>query len=268
MKIYNNGEVVEKESLAGIFEPGFLFGWGLFEALRAYNKNIAFLDKHVERLNNSLDKIGIGKLELDWERTIKQLLDENNLVDAYIRITAYKKRKGIGLIIYVDEFNYYKDDSYQKGFSAIISGEKRDPGSITSQVKSISYLQNRFAWYQAQRESKQEALLLNFNGSFAGASRSNVFFVKSNKLFTPSVACGAFCGITKAKVLGIAKGLKLEVVEGEIFPAEIANFDEAFITSSLMQVMPLVEIDGEPIGSGVPGKLTLKILEKYRRLLK
>ena len=88
MKIYCNGNIVEKEAISEILEPGFLFGWGVFEPFRVYGGKISFLAEHIERLNKSLELLGIGKIELNWEKTVKELLRENNLEDAYLRITA------------------------------------------------------------------------------------------------------------------------------------------------------------------------------------
>ncbi len=268
MKVYINQKIVDKSELKEVLEPGFLFGWGVFEALRAYSAKPAFLGFHIERLNKSLELVGLEKADISWQKTIDKLLKENKLSDAYIRITAYRKREGLGLVIYVDKFSYYTDEVYKKGFKAIISTHKRDINSITSKVKSLSYLENRIAWFQAQKQKKQEALLLNQEGNLAGGARSNLFLVKDKTLLTPAVEEGAFSGITRQVILDIAKQLGLGISKGNINPEVIVSADEAFITSSLMEVMPLVEVGDKQVADGKPGGITLKLLEEYRKLIR
>ncbi|MCK4912089.1 MAG: aminotransferase class IV [Candidatus Omnitrophica bacterium] len=267
MKVYDNGEVINKESLADVFEPGFLFGWGIFEVLRAYKGKIPFLNSHIERLDRSLTLLEIGEVDLDWQSIIHNLLVENGLEDAYIRITAYKKRQGVGMLMYVDKFEYYKEDTYKKGFDATVSSHRRCSKNICSQVKSLSYLPNRLAWFGAQKKKKSEALILNPKGVLAGGSRSNLFLIKDNKVITPSIEDGAFCGITRGLVINILEKLNIDLKEGEASLEDLFNCREAFITSSLMEVMPLVECDDKLLGQGMPGEVTLKILEEYRKLL-
>lgn len=267
MKIYDNGKVVDKESLGDVFEPGFLFGWGIFEVLRAYKGKIPFLNLHIKRLDKSLALLEIGKVDLDWKSAICNLLKDNGLDDAYIRITVYKKRQGVGVLIYVDKFEYYKEDTYKKGFKAIISSYRRCSKNICSQAKTLSYLPNRFAWHQAQKKKKAEALILNPNGSLAGGSRSSLFLVKDNKAITPSIEDGAFCGITREIVIDILKKLNIEIKEEVISVEDLFSCSEAFITSSLMEVMPLVECDDKLFDKGMPGEVTLKVLSEYRKLL-
>ena len=94
MKVYLNSKLIEKEDSSEIFEPGFLFGWGVFEPLRVYQGKVCFLKQHIERLESSLKLLDIEPVNLDWQKEINKLLKENNLSEAYLRITVYKKRKG------------------------------------------------------------------------------------------------------------------------------------------------------------------------------
>jgi len=267
MKVYSNGDLIEKEAISELFEPGFLFGWGVFEPLRVYGGKISFLAEHIERLNKSLELLGIGKIELNWEKTVKELLRENNLEDAYLRITAYKKRKNTGVLIYVDKFNYYAQEVYEKGFSAIISPQRRCSKNICSKIKSLSYLQNRISWLEAQKVKKDEALVLNPDNFLAGGSRSNLFLIKDNQVLTPSIEDGAFEGITRRVVIEIAKELGLSLKQEKLKLEDIYSSQEAFITSALMEVMPLVSCEDKKIGKGLPGEVTLKILSEYRKKL-
>jgi len=265
MKVYCNGDFIEKDEIAEIFEPGFLFGWGVFEPIRVYGQNIAFLDEHIQRLNSSLKLLGIGPLELDFKKAINAVIAQNKVKDAYVRLTAYKRRKGTGLLIYADTFAYYTKDVYDKGFSAVISPYVRSSDNICSKVKSLSYLQNRLSWLWAQESKKSEAIVLNSCGNVCGGSRSNLFLVKDGTLITPPESSGVFRGITKEAVKKIASSLNITVKEEDIKAADIPKADEVFITSALMEVMPLVEFEDEPIADSKPGKITLQLLCEYRK---
>lgn len=265
MKIYSNGEFIESSTLGDIFEPGFLFGWGAFETLRVYKRKALFLKKHLERLNNALERLEIANIDVDYEKIIDELLTANNLEDAYVRISCYKKRKGTGLSIYVAEFAYYPPAVYEKGFSAITSVHYLDTKSISWKIKSLSYLEKRLAWYQAQKEKKDETLIHNGQGYIVGGSRSNLFLIKDDRAIVPSRDCGIFEGITMEVAKKILKKIDFSVVEKEINLDDIFMCDEAFLTSSLLEIMPLVECDDRPIKDGRPGPTTLKVLAQYRK---
>jgi branched-chain amino acid aminotransferase len=267
MKAYYNGEFKDKEQLQEILEPGFLFGWGVFETLRAYKGKVPFLDLHVARLNDGLNALGIEETKLDFVKKVDELLKANSLEDAYIRITAYKKRETTGVIIYVDKFGYYPQGAYEKGFSAIISPYKRNSQNQFAQLKSLSYLENRLSWHEAQKQNKDEALILNEKEQLIGGSRSNLFIVKNGEVVTPPPASGAFYGITRKVVINELKNLGIKVLEKEITTEDLTFCEEAFLTSVLLEVMPLVECAGKALGNGKPGDITKKTSEQYRSIL-
>jgi branched-chain amino acid aminotransferase len=266
MKIYCNGEFKDKETLEEVFEPGFLFGWGVFETFRAYSSKVPFLKEHIGRLNDGLNTLGIEETKLDFKAKIEELLKENNLLDAYIRITAYKKRETTGVIIYVDKFGYYPAAAYEKGFSAIISPYKRNSHNHFAQIKSLSYLENRMSWYEAQKQNKDEALILNEKEQLVGGSRSNLFIVKNQEVITPALTSGTFYGITRKLIINELKNSRIKVKESNITVEDLYSCDEAFLTSALLEAMPLVECAGKTIGNGKLGSITRKVLEQYRSL--
>jgi branched-subunit amino acid aminotransferase/4-amino-4-deoxychorismate lyase len=267
MKVFSSGKIIEKENLEEIFEPGFLFGWGVFETFRAYGGKIPFLKEHVGRLNDGLNALGIEEVKLDFKTKIEELLKANSLDDAYIRITAYKKRETTGVIIYVDKFGYYPKEAYEKGFSAIISPYKRNSENCFAQIKSLSYLENRMSWYEAQKRNKDEAIVLNEKGIITGGSRSNLFIVKDKEVFTPALASAAFYGITRRAVMNSLKNSQTKVREKDITLEDLYTCDEAFLTSALLEVMPLVECEAKVIGKGTVGATTLAIMAQYRSTL-
>jgi len=267
MKVYSNGELISREAISEVFEPGFLFGWGVFEPLRTYKGALPFLNEHLLRLDKGLELLGLEKVALDWKKIICELLSENKLEDAYVRITAYKKRKGTGILIYADTFTYYTRETYEKGFSSLISPYRRHADEVSSSIKSLSYLQNRLSWLAAQKAKKDEALVVNQDDFMVGGSRSNVFIVEGDQVLTPSLESGAFDGVTRRAVMKIIRDMDLTVKEERMKIGEITTCTEAFITSTLMEVMPLVECEEKPVGNGKPGKTTLKILSEYRKII-
>lgn len=267
MKIFCNTAFVEKETLTELFEPGFLFGWGAFETLRAYNTKMPFLTLHIQRLNDSLAVLGIDKVTLDFKGVLKELLTMNALEQAYIRIAAYKKRNTTGVLIYADTFGYYPQNTYEKGFTALISPYRKTTQNPFAQIKSLSFLENRMSWYEAQKAGKDEALVLNQQNYLIGGSRSNLFLVKGKQIFTASDASGAFAGITRHIVMHHMSQLRLKVHQSDITLEDLYDSDEAFLTSALLEVMPLVECGSKKIGMGTPGKITSKILAHYRELV-
>ena len=166
----------------------------------------------------------------------------------------------------MSKFDYYTSEVYTKGFSAIVSPHKRDQNSINCKVKSLSYLENRLSWFEAQKRKKSEALVLNQRNEVAGGARSNLFLLREGDALTPSLEAGAFEGITKREVMAILNDLDIEVKEKSLSTEDIFNCQEAFLTSSLLEVMPLVELEDKPIGKGTPGALTQKVHSRYKEL--
>lgn len=266
MKVYLNEEIVDKENLNEVFEPGFLFGWGAFETLRVYGEKIPFLDMHLERLKKGLNFLELEYPQVNFKEVIDNLLSENKLEDAHVRITVFKKRKSPGVIVYAAEFDYYKEDSYQRGAKAIFSSFRRYSQDPFLRAKSISYAKSRVSWFNAQKQGKDEAIFLNEKGFIQEGSRSNVFFIKNKDVFTPSIECGVLDGVTRRVAIDICRREGIKVIEGEFSKEDLLPCDEAFLTSSLMEVMPLVECEGKILGGGRPGKITLEILAFYRNI--
>lgn len=267
MKVYLNGDIQEAKNIENILEPGYLFGWGAFETLRIYNGKAAFPEEHIERLKEGCEKILLNSPKISFQEEIDNLLKVNKLNNAYCRITVFKKKTSTGVMIYVSPFNYYKEDNYKKGFKAIVSSFARNSKDPLNSVKSTSYLKNRLAWKIAQDKGSDEAIFLNEGGFLAEGSRANLFFIKGEKIYSPSLECGILEGITRRKIIGVAKEKRLVLEEGEFKLEDLLSCDEVFLTSSLMEVMPLVEVNGQPIKYGRPGKITQIIHQGYLKLI-
>jgi branched-subunit amino acid aminotransferase/4-amino-4-deoxychorismate lyase len=130
-------------------------------------------------------------------------------------------------------------------------------------VKSGNYLNSVLALAEARRKGAYEALMCDAVGRIAEGSSSNLFLVRQGRLATPALSVGLLEGITRRHVIALARGLGLAVDELGLWPADLQGADEAFLTSSVRGVMPVVRVDGRPIGAGAPGPVTRRIMAAY-----
>ncbi len=277
MKIFVNGKIKdEAKAVVSAFDRGFLYGDGLFETMRSYRGEVFALERHLDRLYNSADlmDLAIHKEKRYLKFVIYKLLKLNRLQDAYIRlaITRGEGRVGLdattaegnGIVVIVKKFTPYPEKLYKRGVTLYTSQTRRDEKSVLSRVKSLNYLNNIIARIEAQREGATDALLLNTRGYVAESAVSNIFMIKKKELVTPSLESGILPGITRESVLLLAKEVGLEPVERRIAPDEINRAREVFLTNTLMEVMPVVQIDKRKIKTGRPGTLTKKLHKLYR----
>jgi len=143
---------------------------------------------------------------------------------------------------------------------------RRNSQSPLSRIKSISYLNNLLAHSEAIAAGADEAILLNERGFVAECSTSNIFLVVEGRLLTPSEESGILPGVTREVVVELAHGLGIAAAVGEIPSANLLSAEEAFLTNSVIEVMPITEVDGKPIGLGKPGEVTKRLMAAYREL--
>lgn len=268
MRIYLNGKFVrQEEARLSVLDPGFLYGQGLFETMRAYNGEVFRLDSHIQRLLNSLAIIGIDALiEPDsLKEAAKRCLKENDLKDAYVRLTLWQGEDNkVKVMAMAKPYRFPGKEEYQKGFKAMLSSFRQNESSLLCRVKSANYLHLLLAYQEARKNNFDEALFLNTKGFLAEASRGNIFLVKDNCLLTPELDCGCLPGITRDTVLALAAREKIKAIEARLTLEDLERAQEAFLTNSLIEVMPLVSLDAKPVNNGRPGEITQRILKRYR----
>ena len=274
--VFVNGELVE-EAAARVpaLDRGLLYGYGLFETMRSYGGHLFRLQEHYRRLCEGAALLGLETpLSLPALReAIRAVLERNGLTDASLRLTvtagpsdATEPSKA-QVVLFARGPTDYPEALYERGMAAVISPIRRNETSPLSRVKSLNYLDNLLAREEARRQGADEAVLLNSQGFVAEGSASNVFLVKGNELLTPSVQSGALPGITRQVVLELAPAAGLGSKEAEIEPEALSEAGEAFLTSSLKEVMPLTMLDGRPLGSGRPGPVSKRLRRLYRELV-
>ena len=283
MKVYINGKFYDKkDAKISVFDHGLLYGDGVFEGIRSYNRLVFKLKEHIDRLFESAHTIML-EIPLTKEQMIKAIittLKENNLKDAYIRLVVTRGEGDLGLdprkcighstvIIIADKIVLYPEKLYKEGLEIITVPTIRNlPEALNPQIKSLNYLNNILAKIEATNAGFDEAIMLDSLGYVAECTGDNIFIVKRNHLYTPPQCMGTLRGITRDTVLEIARIDKILVHEHVLTRHEVYISDECFLTGTAAEIIPVVKVDGRIIGNGKPGKLTLGLIKKFKELTK
>jgi branched-chain amino acid aminotransferase len=283
--IYLNGKLVSRsKARLSPFDHGFLYGYGLFETMRAYQGHIFRLDSHLTRLRCSAESIGLTHSILTTENGKQSLkaacvatLEANKLEDARLRLTISagegdmtpdpSKCSSPTVLVTAQELVPLPPEKYETGFRATRSSLRRNSQSPLSRLKSNCYIENILARMAARTAGCDEAILLNEQGYLAEGSTTNIFLASNNELITPSLESGVLPGITREVVLEMARAGKIKILERQVELKELIEAEEAFVTNSILEIMPLTWFDDKPIGTGKPGRLTKELLAAYKKLV-
>ncbi len=277
--VYLNGILMPRSQASiSALDYGFLYGFGLFETMRAYGGQVFRLDKHLSRLACSAKILGLPIGVADLKEAVMATIQANKLGEARIRIAISIGEGGMvpdpstcdkpTVLILAGHYRPYPEQVYQKGFGAVVSTIRRNSQSPLSRLKSANYLESILAKQEARAAGVEEALCLNEKGLLAEASMSNIFLVTDGTLGTPGQDSGILPGITRETILELASQLGINTLEHDIRLDELFHAQEAFLTNSLIEVMPLTEIEGKPIGSGRPGSVTRRFMADYKRIVR
>ena len=277
MKVYVSGKWVdEAEASISVFDHGLLYGDGVFEGIRIYNKRIFLLEEHIDRLFDSAQAIAL-EIPLSREELIDAVVKSceiNKLADGYIRLVITRGKGTLGLnpyhckkaevIIITAEIQLYPKELYEKGLKVITAGTVRNhPEAVNPRIKSLNYLNNVLAKIEAINAGCLECIMLNYRGEVAEASGDNIFIVKGNTLYTPPSCCGALEGITRNKVIELAERAGYEVKESPMARYDLYTADEFFLTGTAAEIISVVEMDKRQIGDGLPGRITKELAQLY-----
>lgn len=283
MKVYINGKFYEKkDAKVSVFDHGFLYGDGVFEGIRSYSRVVFKLKEHIDRLYESAQSICL-EVPLTKElltRAVCATLKANKLDDGYIRLIVSRGEGDLGLdprkckgnatiIIITDNIALYPEKLYKEGLEIITVPTVRNlPEALNPQIKSLNYLNNILAKIEAVNCGYDEAIMLDSLGYVAECTGDNIFIVKKSELYTPPQCMGTLRGITRDTVLEIASKKALPVHEHVITRHEVYIADECFLTGTAAEIIPVVKVDGRKIGNGKPGRLTLRIMQEFRKITK
>ncbi|MCF7873958.1 MAG: branched-chain-amino-acid transaminase [Candidatus Omnitrophica bacterium] len=283
MKIYLNGELVDKsKAKVSVFDHGYLYGDGVFEGIRSYNKLVFKLKEHIDRLYESAHSImiDIPLTKNQMEEAIIRTIKANKLKDAYIRVIVSRGEGDLGLdprkckgnhtiVIIADKISLFPNKLYKEGMEIITVPTVRNLcEAVNPQIKSLNYLNNVLAKVEAINSGHQEGLMLDHLGYVAECTGENIFVVKQGELFTPPQCMGTLRGITRDTVLDISKKLKIPAHEHVLTRHEFYISDESFLTGTAAEIVPVVRVDGRKIGTGRPGKITKRIMEEFQKITK
>jgi branched-chain amino acid aminotransferase len=273
-----NGEITPAEQArVSVLDNGFTFGDAVYETLRTYGGRPFHLDRHLERLRRSARRLAIPLPADDaaLARDLDRLLGRAANPESYIRIIV---TRGVGDISYYVErvagptvvmvarpLAAIPERHYTEGVAVILSSVRRNhPRALDPAIKSGNLLNNLLASREAQARGAFEPILLNDTGEVAETAGANVFLVKDGVLITPPLEAGILAGVTRQLVLELARAEDLDAREEPVAVKDLLAADEAFLTSTLKEVMPIATIDERPVGSGRPGPVTLRLLRALR----
>lgn len=264
MIVFLNGKFVNAaKARVSIFDPGFLYGDGIFETLRTYNGKIWQMEEHLERLQESARMRG---WKLSWTAkelaaAIAKTVEKNNYRESRVRITITAGVKEPTIFIWAQPLEKLSANAYRKGVSAITFPLERP----FPQMKTISMQPLLIARSEMHKKRAFEALLLNHKGFITEGTWTNFFMVKKKIISTPKI--GVLLGTTRDTVLKLCKPLfrfKLR----DITRRELMNADECFLTNAPKGIVPVVRVDSEKIGTGRVGPVTKYLLKEFEKKVK
>jgi len=264
---YLNGEyVAASQATLRLNDLGIVRGYGVFDLLRTYDGKLFKLHEHVLRLQRSAAAIG---LDLPYapeeiEQIARETYARNQLANATIRIVVtggaaddfMTPPNRPTLAVLIEPIAPSSNDQYTKGVKLVTTELER----IMPTVKSLNYITAIMAMKEAKKAGAVEALYRTKDGRVTEGTRANFFIIRGQELITPQEE--VLGGITRDVVLEIAED-DFQVRETPIAYAELETCDEAFITSSTKEILPVVQIDDITIGAGRPGPNTQKLMDLF-----
>jgi len=282
MKIYIDGKYYDqKNAKISVFDHGLLYGDGIFEGIRAYNGRVFRLKEHIDRLFCSAKAI-LLRMPLSHGEIVRAVVEtcrRNKIRDGYVRLLVTRGAGTLGLnpnrcknpsvIIIADKIQLYPAELYERGMEIITVPTIRNLHSaLNPAIKSLNYLNNILAKIEANNAGCEEAVMLNAEGYVSECTGDNIVIVKAGQVLTPPLSAGALYGITRGVVIDLAREDGLSVAEPNLTRYDLFNADECFLTGTGAELIPIVKIDGRVIGTGKPGPITRRLVDKYHALTK
>lgn len=281
-KIWLDGGIVEEaEAKISVFDHGLLYGDGIFEGIRFYEGRVFRLEEHIDRFFLSAKAI---LLKMSWSHAeicaaILDTIRANGLTDGYIRLVMTRGTGDLGLNPYLcpspsmfviaSGITLYPAEFYENGLEVVTCSTRRPtPASLSPQVKSLNYLNNVMAKVEALKAGAKEGLMLNEQGYVAECTGDNVFVVKKGEVITPPVSDGSLDGITRQVIFDLCDEIGIAIREASLTRYDLYTADEAFLTGTAAETIPMVKLDDREIGDGKPGPVSLKLIEAFRRLVR
>jgi branched-chain amino acid aminotransferase len=281
--IWFNGRIVEcEEARVHVLTHALHYGTGVFEGIRGYwngsNLHVFRLRDHMVRLVNSAKLVGFNigyTVEQLVDATIEVIRANGFREDVYIRPIAFVGEGGISLDITgmpveiaIAAFPFGKYLKAEGVRVKVVSWRRVPSFSMPVMAKASGiYLNSVIALREARLEGYDEAILLDWRGYVAEGSGENVFIVRRGVIATPPTTASIIEGITRDTVIRIARDEGYMVEERDITREELLTAEEVFFTGTAAEITPVLEVDGRPVGEGKPGPITMKLKERYQRIV-
>ena len=274
MLVYLNGDFLpHTEARVSVDDRGFLFADGVYEVIRVYGGRPYLLQEHLDRMAGGIRALEIPFDGFDRLRDVAfRLMEENGVDDEgniYIQVTrgAAPRKHAFPpadtpptVYVSVKPARRHPDAYYEEGVDAITTPDTR---WARCDIKSVALLPNVLANQKAHAAGAFEALFIR-DGIVLEGSHSNVMAVVDGTLVTYPTCNYILAGITRDRILALAARLGVPIREGAIPVDRLHDVDELFLTGTTTEVMPVVRVDGRPVGSGKPGVVTRRLMEAYR----
>jgi len=268
--VYLNGLYLPiEEAKISVLDRGFTFGDGVYEVIPVYHGHIFRLKEHIERLNNSLDEVYINRPHdlAQWQETLHELIHKNPAEDhsLYIQVTRGVSERDHAIdtatkpTVFVMCRSLLKKDR-SAGISAIVEEDIRWK---YCHIKAITLLPSVVLRHKAKQAGATEALLVK-DGYITEGAASNVFIVKDGVVKTPPKDGSLLPGITRDLLVELLLESDIPCEEVAVTDKELRQADEIWITSSTWEIVPVVKLDAEPVGTGKPGKVWQQASELYQ----
>jgi branched-chain amino acid aminotransferase len=272
-KIHLNGRLIEAvEARIDPADRGFLLSDGLFETLRVYGGRPFCMEAHLARLAAGAAILGLPMPAIDEITTaIAATLRANALADAALRITLTRGVGPRGLLPPAEVkptllvTAHPLPSAMPAAMSACLVETRRNEHSALSRLKSLAYLDNILALREAAAAGCEEAILFNTAGRVAGGSRSNLFLVLEGVLTTPPPSEGVLAGVARQTVLELAAANNTPAREAPITRADLERASEAFLTNSLIEIVPVTRLYERALA---PGPFAARLAQGYAALTK
>ncbi|TYO95775.1 branched chain amino acid aminotransferase [Geothermobacter ehrlichii] len=278
--VFLNGEFIPAEQAKiSVFDQGFLYGDGIYESFRSVGGRLYQFPRHYQRLRQSAEALcyPMPYSEQELENILLMLRRRNRLQDAYFRITITRGPGQVGFqrrlegeltcLIVAREFREFPEECYRQGIALRVARTRRNaPEAINPKIKSISNLNSLLGKLEAKEAGVLEVIMLNSRGEVCEGSASNIFWTRDHWVFTPSAATGLLEGVTRSTIIRLCEQeLDLRVICGEYRLQDLLFSDEVFITSTSLEVMPVVRVDDFTINQGRVGPIARRLRQALHR---
>ena len=279
-KVFIDDAICDPEAaMVPVTDRGFLYGDSVYEVMRTAGGKPVDLDPHLDRLEHSAEALALRLPErAHIVDAIEQTLVAAGNPESYVRLIVTRGSGKIGLdialadkprlVIMVRPLERPPATAYRNGIHLrMVHLDPAARRAVVPGIKTGNYLTNIMAMHEARSAGADDALIVDVDGRVSEGSSFNVFVVRGERVITPARHVGLLAGITRERVIELARGSGISVIEGVLIPEDVQEADEVFITSTIRGVLPVATVEGKPLGRPVVGPITQQITKLYEDYL-